>query len=151
MAVAGITALISLAGIGAQLYGQNLQYHASEKAEQARKNQMNLEATRQRREEIRRAQVGRAQATASAYNQGAGKSSALQGGIAQITNQADRNIVAINQDQSLANDIFDANKLSAKGGYISSLGSGLQSLSGAIANNADTFTRLARGPFGATA
>lgn len=142
MAVAGIAAVASIAGTLASVAGSYMQYKGQMKAEELRKNQMKLEAARARREQVRKAQVSAATATAAAWNQGAGTSSALAGGVAQIRNQAGRNVVAINQDEDIGEGMFKANKQIAQGGMVQALGSGISSLGNAVANNAGTISRL---------
>lgn len=146
MAVAGIAGAFSLIGTVAGVAGSFMQYKASKKAEKARRQQAKLEALRARREQVRRSQVSRAQSVAAATNQGAGQSSALQGGIAQIQNEAGRNIVAINQDEQLTKRISKANQQAAKGAFISSLGQGISSLGGAVSGSSETITRLGYQP-----
>jgi membrane protein YqaA with SNARE-associated domain len=143
--IAGLAGALSIIGTIASTAGSFMQYSASKKAEEIRRKQMKLEADRQRREQIRRAQVSRAKAVAAATNQGAGESSALLGGIAQTQNEASRNIVSINQDERAANRIFDYNAQAATGSMISALGSGISSLGGAVSSNAGTITRLGAG------
>lgn len=143
--VAGLAAGLSALGSVAGIVGSFVQYSASQNAEEQRKKQMELEARRQRREQARKAQVSRAKATASATNQGAGQTSALLGGLAQIQNEASRNIVAINQDEEIGNKIFAANAKFAMGGLISNLGTGISNLGGAFADGAQTLTRLGIG------
>lgn len=143
--VAGLAAGLSALGSVAGIVGSFVQYSASQNAEEQRKTQMELEARRQRREQARKAQVARARATASATNQGAGQSSALLGGLAQIQNEASRNIVAVNQDEEIGKKIFQANSQFAMGGLISSLGQGISNLGGAFGNSAQTLTRLGIG------
>lgn len=142
MAVAGIAAAFSIAGSVAGMAGSFMQFKGQEKAEELRKNQMKLEATRARREQVRKVQVDSAKAKAAAWNQGAGTSSALSGGVAQIQNQGNRNVVAISQDEDIGEGMFKANQQIARGGLVSSLGSGISSLGNAVANNAGTLTRL---------
>src|SRR5258707_533246 len=141
MAIAGIAAIASIAGTAASVFGSFLSYQGEEKANAARKAQVDLEAQRQTRNQIRQAQVARANAVATATTQGAGQSSALQGGIAQVTNQGYRNIVSINQDRDLAGRVFAGNSQIAQGGMISSLGAGVSSLGGAVANVSGVVTR----------
>ena len=143
--VAGLAGAFSLIGTLASVAGSFIQYSASQKAEKARKRQAELEAMRQRREQVRQAQVASAKATASAETQGALQSSALAGGIAQVQNQAARNINAITQDQQLGDKIFKANQQYAFGGLLGSLGGGISSLGGAFSQNAGTLTRLGYG------
>lgn len=140
--IAGVAGLLSIAGTGLQVWGQMKQAEAAKRAEKLRMRQMDLEASRARREQIRRAQVARAQATASAVTQGAQFSSALAGGQAQVQNEAGRNIVAVNQDQGIGNAIFKANQAYAKGGMITAIGGGVSNLAGAFSSNSGTMTKL---------
>lgn len=142
MAVAGVAALLSLAGTGMQVYGQMQQAEAAKDAEKMRRRQMNLEAVRAKREQIRRSQVARAEATANAVTQGAQFSSALEGGKAQIANEAGRNMVAIEQDRKLGANIFKANERAAEAGKWVAIGGGISSLGGAVSSMSGTITRL---------
>jgi hypothetical protein len=142
MAIAGVAALLSLAGAGVQMFGQMKQADAAAEAEKMRRKQMNLEAARAKREQIRRSQVARAQATASAVTQGAQFTSALEGGKAQVANEAGRNMQAIEQDRRLGNNIFKANEDYAKAGKTIALGGGISSLGGAVSSMSGTLTRL---------
>lgn len=139
---AGISAISGLVGTGVSIYGTLMQAKAAKKAEKLREIQMNLEAARNRREQVRRVQAAQAKAAAAAWQQGAGTSSALAGGLAQIANEGGRNIVAINQDQTLGKAIFAANRDATQGQMLSSLGSGISSLGGAVANVAGTITKI---------
>lgn len=142
MAVAGVAALLSLAGTGMQVFGQMQQAEAMKDAEKLRRRQMNLEAARAKREQIRRAQVARATATSNAVAQGAQFSSALEGGKAQVTQESNRNIVAIEQDRKIGSEIFKANERSAEAGKWVALGGGVSSLGGAVSSMSGTITRL---------
>jgi hypothetical protein len=125
-----------------QVFGQMQQAEAMKDAEKLRRRQMNLEAGRARREQIRRAQVARASATSNAVAQGAQFSSALEGGKAQVTQEANRNIVAIEQDRKIGSEIFKANERSAEAGKLVALGGGVSSLGGAVSSMSGTLTRL---------
>jgi hypothetical protein len=143
-------ASVALLGVGTAIsaYGQYGQYKAQRKADAIRQRQVQLEATRQRREQLRRGQVARAQATARAYNQGAGDSSALAGGTSQITAQTGRAVTGTNQDAELSAGLFGANAEAAKAGAIVSIGEGISSVGGAIGSNADTLNRASTSLFG---
>lgn len=80
-------------------------------ANQVRQIQMNLDATRRRRDVIRQAQTATANATAVAYNQGAGNSSALTGAMGQIAGQEGVNIQGIEQNRELGNQLFALNTM----------------------------------------
>lgn len=112
--------------------GAMKQAKASAKAEKLRSRMMQLEAMRKRRELIREGVVARAQATSNATAQGAGEGSALQGGIAQITNQQNRNVLASRQDEELGKGVFKANAAYAKAGGMISIGQGISSLGSAF-------------------
>lgn len=142
MAVAGIGVALALASTVAGVAGSVMQYEGQKRAEEVRKNQMADEAMRQRREQIRAAQVNRAKVTASAYNEGAGLSSALSGGQAQIAGTAGRNLQYIGADQTYANQLFSAQSQITEGGFIQNLGGGIASLGNAVSSNAGTITRL---------
>ena len=141
MAVAGIAGALSAVGTLTSVAGSFIQYGAAQKAEKRREMQMELEASRARREQIRKAQVATAAAKATAMNQGAGYTSALSGGIAQIQGTANRNVAAINQDEALAKDIFDANRRASFGGMVSSLGSGISNLGSAFSSGTSTLMK----------
>ena len=112
--------------------GAQAQAKASASAEKARKRMMQLEAMRKRRELVREGVVARATATSNATAQGAGESSALQGGLAQITAQQNRNVTASTQDEALGNKVFNANAKYAKAGGMIAIGQGISSLGSAF-------------------
>lgn len=145
MAVAGVAAVLSLAGTGMQVYGQMQQAEAMKDAEKFKLNQANVEAVRARREQVRRAQVARASATANAVTQGAQFTSALEGGKAQVSNEAGRNIQAITQDQQMAKNIYRANSDYYDAGTMVALGGGVSALGGAVSSMSGTITRLGYG------
>src|SRR5690606_1025739 len=109
----GFTAIIAAAGIGLTAYGVSKQMDAAEsaasaqksaiaaqqKAENARQQQMNLDASRRRRESIRQSIQARAFALANATAQGAENSSGLEGGYGQIAGRLGTNVLGINQNQ----------------------------------------------------
>jgi hypothetical protein len=128
------------AGVAGQLQqaaGQRKAQNASKRAEALREAQMRLDSDRKRRETIRQAQIARANALATTTAQGANGegSSALAGAIGSLSGEAGRNISAINSNETLGADMFQANRdsaegsaMAAAGGTISSLGSGFASL-----------------------
>ena len=123
---------LGLVGGVMQAIGAAKQAKASEKAEKARQRMMQLEAMRKRREMIREATVARAQATSNATAQGAGEGSGLKGGIAQITSRTNAGILASNQDETLGNKVFAANRAYAKAGGLIALGGGISALGSAF-------------------
>ena len=142
MAISAVAGVLSVAGTVAGVVGSFMQYSAAQKAEKLRSKQAALEAARARREQVRRTQSARASAVAAAVNQGAGQTSALAGGIAQIQNTGGRNTVAINEDLAIGNGIYKANQQANLGGFIGNLGQGISSLGSVVSSQAGTITRL---------
>lgn len=123
---------LSIVGGVISALGAKAQAKASAKAEKLRERMMQLEAMRKRREIVREGVVARAQATSNATAQGAGEGSALQGGIAQITNQTNRNTLASRQDETLGSGVFKANRQYAKAGGMIAIGQGISNLGSAF-------------------
>jgi len=154
--IAAIGIAASVAGTAVAYKGQQQQAKAQKQliaaqqvAEDSRKQQMNLDATRKKREIVRQAQLARAAAVATANAQGAGDSSALGGAIGGIEGQTGVNLAGVNQNQQLGNQIFDANAMAgraraseADGGGMVATGSGISSLGGALIKNSGTIARI---------
>jgi len=116
-------------GIGLQAYGAFAGASASSKyAEEAsaaqkeisklerqteaqRRQQMELNASRQKMELFRNSQRARALALTNATSQGASKGSGLQGGYGQISGDTNTNLLGINQNLMIGRNIFDINNL----------------------------------------
>ena len=130
--MAAVGAVLSIVGGVFGYLGQQKMLKEQKKQEKLRAMQLNLETMRRKRETIRQATVARAEATSNAYNQGAGESSALAGGTAQITNQAGRNIVAGEQDRQIGVNIFKSNRKIADAQGQIALGQGISSFGGAF-------------------
>jgi hypothetical protein len=141
-ALGAIGTATSIAGTALGVMGQFKQAAAAEKAEEARRNQMTLEANRGRRAVIREAIATRSLALATATQQGAEAGSALPGASGQIIGRAAESMQGINFSEDISNQIFDANAAYARGGMISSLGSGLRSFGSDIASSAPMLNRL---------
>ena len=123
---------LSVVGGVVSAIGAMKQAKASAKAEKLRMRMMQLEAMRKRREIVREGVIAKAQATSNASAQGAGEGSALAGGLAQVTNQTNRGILASYQDQTLGEKVFKANAQYAKAGGMISIGQGISSLGSAF-------------------
>ena len=74
-----------------------------------RQQQMNVEATRRTRDVIRNAQTATAQSEATAYSQGAGNSSSLEGVRGSISGTAGTNIQGIEWNREISNAMFTLN------------------------------------------
>ena len=132
----------TIAGTGLQVAGQMKAQKAQEKAEQLRAAQMDIEATRQRRQIIRQALIARGEAVNSATAQGAAGGSGLAGGVSQIASQAGSNIAAVNTSQGIGQAMFSANRQLSQAQTMTSFGSGLSSLGGALFSNQQQIGRL---------
>jgi hypothetical protein len=143
---------LTAAGTAIGVKGSMAQAKASEKAEDNRKAQMTLDASRQRREAIRQGIVARSQALFNANNQGAEAGSGLPGGYGQIQGETGRQTTAINQNEQIGANIFSANKDFYKAQGVVAFGSGLAGLGQTVLSNLGPLTRLgnyAAGGFGA--
>lgn len=92
-------------GGGGGMYNMLLAMNAMQQ-NQLRQQQMNLDATRRRREVIRSAQVATANAEAVAFANGGGNSSSLEGARGAIAGQQGVNIQGIEQNREIGNDMF---------------------------------------------
>lgn len=126
-------AMTAIGGIVSAI-GSMKQAKASAKAEKLRQRQMNLEAMRKKREIVREGVRARAEALSNATAQGGAEGTGLQGGIAQITAQTNRNVLANEQDRIIGNKVFKANRQYAAAGGLMALGQGISSLGSAFGN-----------------
>lgn len=145
----GIETIIGLVGLGlgavgtaVQVVGQNKAAKAQQKAETLRENQMNLEAARTRRQQVREMLAARGAALTAGANQGTGEGSGIAGGLAQVQQTAGAATVATNQNQNIGAGIFSANRAYASAQTMSSFGSGISSLGGALVKNQTTIGKL---------
>lgn len=123
-----IGAVASIAGTFIQADAAAKQSQESARQEQLRKQQMTLESMRQRRQVIRNSLKARSLALVAGSAQGASFGSGLAGGLSQVSNQANENILGVNQGESLGGQIFDSNSKIAEYGAQAAFGGGLSSL-----------------------
>lgn len=98
------------AGVSRQMANVSSGIAADEQQINAQKlQQTQLQARRMQLENMRNVQRLRAQATASAVNQGANFGSGLSGGLGQITSQGTSNALGINQNLQIAQNVFGIN------------------------------------------
>jgi len=154
--IAAIGVAAGVAGSAVSYVGQREAASAQKKvlaaqnvAEATRKQQMDLDATRKKREIIRQAQVARAAAVSTANAQGAGDTSALEGAQGAIVGQSGVNLTGVAQNQELGGRIFDANAAvgvgrmqEASAGALSAAGGGISSLGGALVKNSGTIAKI---------
>jgi Flp pilus assembly protein TadB len=129
LAVAGISAI---AGTVVSFIGQQKAGKAAQKAEDLKKQQLNLESKRAQRNEIRQAMLRRSQLATQAESQGVAESSAISGAQASVTQRAGSNILFNNQATQIGNELFAAYKEKQKGDTLASIGQGISSLSSAF-------------------
>lgn len=148
MPIFGIIAAIGLAlsavGTTVAVKGSLDAADASEKAEELRKKQMDLDAMRRRREIVRKNIIARAQALSTATAQGAGEtgSSALPGGYGQISGESGRASLAVSQNQEIGQGIFNANADASQAEGTASIGGGIFSIGNTMYGGSDKLGRL---------
>ena len=120
----GFSAVIAVAGFATSAYGMSKQQSAQkeqaraqqegiaaqQRAEASRKQAMELDAMRRRREIVRQNVKARSMALSTATSQGASGGSGLQGGLAGIEGQTNTNLLGVNQNEAIGADIFSANQ-----------------------------------------
>lgn len=167
---------LSAVGLGMQIFGglgqasvakQSAQVSANiatqeQAVNQQKQEQMNTQARRMQLENVRNAQRGRAQATASAVSQGSSagmgmQSSALSGGLADVTNQSTFNAQGVNNSLQFGNTIAGYNNnISADKIQLANLGGqaatdqGISSLGGALMKSGPTVGGFAKDLGGAS-
>jgi hypothetical protein len=138
----------SVAGGVTQYVGQQKQARASARAERLRKMQMNLEAARKRREQIRQMLISQGMIANNAANSGVGQtSSGVLGGTAAVGTNTAYNNLGVDQGESIGSDIFAANEQVAQAGGTVAAGSGLQQFGGQLVNNSEAGGRVASSLF----
>lgn len=123
---------------------------ASIAAENARRQQMQLDANRRRRQAVRESLVARATALSVGTNQGAGQGTGVAGAMAQATATGRQNVQTTNSAEVLGNRVFDANiayaEAVAKGQKAMAFGSLISSIGGALTSSAGTLGSLGGQP-----
>jgi hypothetical protein len=151
MAIAGIIGTaISLVGTVISASAQQKmvaeQTRASKKAENAREQQMRLDATNRRRQAVRDAVMARAMGLTAGVSQGAQSGSGVAGGIANATGQGLENQQVSSASEVLGGRVFAANReyfdATQRGSANMAFGQGLSALGGAIVSNAGAIQRI---------
>lgn len=141
--IAAIGLAIAGAGAVTQYVGAQKAAKAQQRQEGIRKQQMNLDYARRRREMIRKAMIAQATGISNATTQGAAASdSAVQGGIAQATQNANLSVLGADQNMELGENMFSANAQEAKGSGISNLGGAMKDWGSGIINNSTKISRV---------
>lgn len=151
LAIGATGAGISFASARANAAAQSQALTAQKQATQLQQQQMNLAATRQKREIIRQSVAARSAALSQTTAQGAAGpgGSSLQGAYGSIAGRTGTNYEGVDQNQQLGNSMFAARQaqLSAYQSAASAqswgaIGSGLGSLGGAMISGASTFGKI---------
>lgn len=132
--MADLTTIIAAVGLGVSVYGTAEQTEAANKANDARKKQAKLEASRRRREQVRQLSIARADALSSAVQGGAQFGSGVAGGQAAATSTAASNVAGINQGQAIGKQLYNANTAENTAKAVSSLGGTMFTNSDKIGN-----------------
>ena len=148
--IMGVGLATSLAGSFMQASAQSKmakeQSAASKRAEDARQQQMQLDASRRRRQAVRDSMLARSQAMAVGTAQGASQGSSVAGAMAQATATGFQNQQTTQSAEILGAEVFSANRAyadaTAKGTSKMAWGGAISSLGGMLMNNAGTLNRL---------
>lgn len=157
-----ITIGLVVAGLGLSIFGQSAAKDAQKKQlalqqqqNEERKQAAQLDALRRNREIIRQGVAAHAFAKATATSEGANFGSGLAGAYGGISGRSGVNASGVNQNLGFASNIFAlqgginaAQIAQANAQGISSIGSGLSSLGGALAQNYAQINRLGNYFFG---
>lgn len=140
----GLMVAGTLVSAGGQIMGQQ----AADKARKAQQRQADMEAQRKKLEQVRQARIARANIIQAGENQGAGGSSAVQGGAMGVTAQANQNIQYVGDQQNINNAISHAQTQEANAAGLSNLGAGIASFGGTVFNHSDYIKQKASSVFG---
>jgi hypothetical protein len=151
MAIAGVIgAALSVVGtvVAASAQAQMVaeQTQASKKAENAREQQMRLDAAHKRRQSVREALLARSMSLAIGTSQGAQYGSGVLSAMGSATAQGAENQQVTNSAEILGGRVFQANReyfdATAKGQAGMAFGQGLSAIGGALVSNAGSIQRL---------
>lgn len=126
---------IAGAGLVTSVAGSIAGGEAQKKAQQAQSNMENLQAARERTQQIRDSNTQAARITQGAVNQGAGDSSSAVAGAANAGTQAMSNIQYIGYQQQTGLAISAAKQQEVNAQGISAIGNGLTQLGGSVFDN----------------
>lgn len=151
LAVAGAGAAISYSAAKQNASAQQAALTAEQQATALQQQQMNLNATRQKREIIRQSVAARSAALSQTTAQGAAGpgGSSLSGAYGSIAGREGTNYEGVDQAQQIGTGIFaahaaqlDAYKSAASAQSFGALGAGLSSFGGAMVSNAGIFGKV---------
>lgn len=136
----------TIAGASAQSKMAAGQREASQRAEDARQQQMSLDADRRRRQAFRESLLARSTALTVGTAQNASQGSGVAGGMAQATATGYQNQQTINSAENIGGRIFQANRdyaaVTAQGQSRMAFAGAMSSVGNALMSNAGTINRL---------
>lgn len=136
----------TIMGASAQSKMAKEQKEATTRAENARQQQMALDADRRRRQAFRESLLARSQALTVGTAQNASQGSGVAGGMAQATATGYQNQQTVNSAEQLGARIFDANRdyaaATARGQSKMAMAGALSSFGNMIMSNSGTIGRL---------
>jgi len=133
----------SVAGTATAVVGQQKAAGASRRAEKLRSQQMSLEASRKRREQIRQMLISQGLISNNAANAGVGQqSSGVISGSQAVASNTAFNATGVDQSESIGAGIFDANADIASAGATTSLGQGISSFGSNLTANSKAGGRV---------
>lgn len=122
---------------------------ASKRAENAREQQMQLDAQRRRRQAVRESILARSMSLSTGVNQGAQFGTGVAGGMAGAIGMGLENQQGVNSGEILGSRIFQANRdyfdATQRGQAAMAFGQGISAIGGAITSNAGAIGRLGGG------
>lgn len=143
---AGLSLVGNFMSASAQQRMVNEQTQASMRAENAREQQMQLEASRQRRSAIREAILARATSLSVGVAQGAQHGSGVAAGMGQAIAMGQEQQQQTTSAEILGGRVFAANRdffrATQRGQRGMALGQGIASLGGMMTSNAGTINRV---------
>lgn len=140
--IGGVGAAAGVAGGIMSYEGQQAANDAEKQQEADRNTQMNLDASRQRRDIARKAIMSRSDALAAATSGGAQQGSGLQGGYAGIFSQAGMATTAVNQNQQVGQDIFNQAAIKSDAQTTALTGQAISQVGGQFYQNRDMLGRV---------
>ena len=144
----GLGTVLTAAGTGTSLYGNIQASAASKEAEDIRRRQMFQNAQRERRTAVRNAMRAQAQTNTAGMAQGALEGSGVGGGLAQASGGLAQSIGDTNINQTLGNQMFQANAQFSQGRMISAIGTGASGLGRQLVSDAPAIGRIGAQLFG---
>lgn len=119
---------LMVAGTAVSAYGMIKTQQAEQQQLRARQSMTNLQAQNERLDQVRQSRIQRARIEQAGANQGVGESSSVVGGAQAVQGQAESNINYINNQNSVTNSIFTAQREEIDGRGITALGADVKGI-----------------------